>query len=50
VDTISQLTREPFSKVWEMGIIEFFNLLGYSHFKAEKERERIQKWKQEQRI
>ena len=50
VDCISNLTREPFSKVWEMGIIEFFNLLGYSHYKAEKEKERIERWKQKNRL
>ena len=45
VDEVSEATREPWSKVWEKTVIEFFNILMYCRWKAEKRKADAEKWK-----
>lgn len=47
VDSVSQLTRDPWDTVFSKNIYEFFNLLSYLKHKSNKEKERIEKWKRE---
>lgn len=45
IDEVSEATREPWSKVWEMSVVEFFNLLTFCRWKAEKRKTDADKWK-----
>ena len=42
---MSDITKEPFSHVWEMGIYEFFNYVAFSRDYAEREKRQIEKYK-----
>lgn len=46
VDNVGQLTRDKFDDVFKKNIYEFFNLLAFLKHKNNKEKERIEKWKQ----
>ena len=45
IDEVSETTREPWSKVWEMTVTEFFNLLTFCRWKADKKKADAEKWK-----
>lgn len=46
-DAVSEITRQPFSEIWEMGIIEFFNYFAYALYKSRKREEEINKFKRQ---
>lgn len=46
-DAVSEVTRQPFSEIWEMGIIEFFNYFAYALYKSRKREEEINKFKRQ---
>lgn len=46
VDNVGQLTRDKWDDVFKKNIYEFFNLLAFLKHKNNKEKERIEKWKQ----
>lgn len=46
-DAVSEVTRQPFSEIWEMGIIEFFNYFSYALYKSRKREEEINKFKRQ---
>ena len=45
VDTVSETCRCSWSKVWEMNVIEFLNMICYTSDKAEKRKRDIEDWK-----
>ena len=45
MDTVSEKIRQPWDYVWQMNVIEFFNLIAYRHDKREWEKEQTEKWK-----
>lgn len=45
IDTVSETTHEPWSVVWDMGIYEFFNILGFAYERAERRKKEMRKWK-----
>ena len=45
MDAIAELTHESWAHVWEMNIIEFFNLLAYRKDKREWEKAEMEQWK-----
>ncbi len=38
IDVVSTTTHEPWSKIWDMGIYEFFNIYAYACQKLEVEK------------
>lgn len=42
---MSETCRCPWSEVYEMGVIEFLNVLAYARDKAAKQKEDIDKWR-----
>lgn len=45
VDKVAEATRESWSHVWNISIVEFFNTLAYCHDKREWEKAELEKWK-----
>ena len=45
VDAVSDTCRCSWDAVWEMGIIEFFNILCYRKDKQEQEKRSLEKWR-----
>lgn len=45
IDTAAETTHEPWSVVWEMGIYEFFNIIGFAFERAERRKKEMMKWK-----
>lgn len=45
IDTVSETTHEPWSVVWDMGIYEFFNILGFAYERAQRRKKEMMKWK-----
>ncbi len=45
VDAVSELVRCPWNDVWEMNVMEFFNLLSYRKDKIEHDRNELEKWR-----
>ena len=45
IDEVSELTHEPWSKVWEMHIYEFFNTVCYGRWKSKRIKEAQERWK-----
>lgn len=44
MDKVSETIREPWQIVFDMGVVEFLNILCYSMDKAEFERKKIKEW------
>lgn len=47
VDAVAEVTRQPFSEIWSMGIYEFFNYFSYALYKSHKREEEINKFKRQ---
>lgn len=45
IDCVSETTHQPWSEVWDMGIYEFFNILGFAYTRAERRKKEMMKWK-----
>lgn len=45
IDTVSETTHQPWSEIWDMGIYEFFNILGFAYERAERRKKEMRKWK-----
>lgn len=44
IKEVSELTREPWSHVFEMSVIEFFNYINFSRWDKERERRQAEEW------
>lgn len=45
IDAVAELTHESWSAVWQMNIVEFFNLISYRRDKLQRQKENIEQWK-----
>ena len=45
IDTVSETTHQPWKEIWDMGIYEFFNILGFAFQRAEIRKKEMMKWK-----
>jgi hypothetical protein len=45
VDQVSETERISWNEAFSLNIFEFFNILSYSRWKANKQKEQIEKWK-----
>ena len=49
IDVVSETTRQPWSYVFNFGIIYFFNIAAYAKDKEDRKRKLAERWKQKQR-
>lgn len=44
IDNVSETVREPWNKVWEMNVYEFFNIVSYYNWKMETQKKAVEKF------
>ena len=49
IDVVSETTRQPWSDVFNFGIIYFLNIDAYAKDKEDRKRKLAERWKQKQR-
>ena len=45
IDCYAETTHQPWNSVWDTGIYEFFNVVGFAYERAERRKKEMAKWK-----